>query len=100
MIHRDLKPANLLINTDQNVKLVDFGIAKIFGDGQQTVVGSMLGTLDYMAPEQVDSSSITVRTDLYAVGSVMYAMLTGRPPFRTECDTSPGYAEESTAHKT
>lgn len=82
VIHRDLKPANLLINSDQNVKLVDFGIAKIFGDGQQTVVGSMLGTLDYMAPEQVDSSSITVRTDLYAVGSVMYAMLTGRPPFR------------------
>ena len=82
VIHRDLKPANLIVTSDQHLKLVDFGIAKIFGDQQQTVVGSMLGTLDYMAPEQVDSSSITVRTDLYAVGSVMYAMLTGRPPFR------------------
>ena len=82
VIHRDLKPANLIVGDDMHVKLVDFGIAKIFGDGQQTVVGSMLGTLDYMAPEQVDSSSITIRTDLYAVGSVMYAMLTGRPPFR------------------
>ena len=82
VIHRDLKPANLIVADDMNLKLVDFGIAKIFGDTQQTVVGSMLGTLDYMAPEQVDSSSITVRTDLYAVGSVMYAMLTGRPPFR------------------
>lgn len=82
VIHRDLKPANLIVTSDHNVKLVDFGIAKIFGDQQQTVVGSMLGTLDYMAPEQVDSESITVRTDLYAVGSVLYCMLTGRPPFR------------------
>ena len=82
VIHRDLKPANLIVTDDKHLKLVDFGIAKIFGDVQQTVIGSMLGTLDYMAPEQVDSSSITVRTDLYAVGSVMYAMLTGRPPFR------------------
>lgn len=82
VIHRDLKPANLIVTADQNLKLVDFGIAKIFGDQQQTVVGSMLGTLDYMAPEQVDSESITVRTDLYAVGSVLYCMLAGRPPFR------------------
>ena len=82
VIHRDLKPANLILTSSQQLKLVDFGIAKIFGDGQQTVVGSLLGTLDYMAPEQLDSSSITVRTDLYAVGSLMYTMLTGRPPFR------------------
>lgn len=82
VIHRDLKPANLILTSSKQLKLVDFGIAKIFGDEQQTVVGSLLGTLDYMAPEQLDSSSITVRTDLYAVGSLMYTMLTGRPPFR------------------
>jgi serine/threonine protein kinase len=81
VIHRDLKPANLILTKDSSVKLVDFGIAKIFGDGEQTVAGSVLGTADYMAPEQADSSGVTHRTDLYAVGSLMYAMLTGRPPF-------------------
>lgn len=81
VIHRDLKPANLLITTDGTVKLVDFGIAKIFGSVEQTVAGSVLGTADYMAPEQADSRSITPRTDLYALGSVMYAMFAGRPPF-------------------
>jgi serine/threonine-protein kinase len=82
VIHRDLKPANLLLGSDNGVKLVDFGIAKIFGEGEQTLAGSVLGTADYMAPEQATGSGVTVRTDLYALGSVMYAMLTGRPPFR------------------
>ncbi len=82
VIHRDLKPANLLLGSDDGVKLVDFGIAKIFGDGEQTLAGSVLGTADYMAPEQATGSGVTVRTDLYAFGSVMYAMLAGRPPFR------------------
>ncbi len=82
VIHRDLKPANLLITGSDGVKLVDFGIAKIFGDGEQTMAGSVLGTADYMAPEQATGSGVTVRTDLYALGSVMYAMFAGRPPFR------------------
>ncbi len=81
VIHRDLKPANLILTEENQVKLVDFGIAKIFGDGEQTVAGSVLGTADYMAPEQATSSGITQRTDLYALGSLMYAMLAGRPPF-------------------
>lgn len=81
VIHRDLKPANLIITENDQVKLVDFGIAKIFGDGEQTMAGSVLGTADYMAPEQASSTGITARTDLYALGSVMYAMLTSRPPF-------------------
>lgn len=82
VLHRDLKPANLLLTSDNHVKLVDFGIAKIFGDDEQTMAGSVLGTADYMAPEQATGEGVTVRTDLYAVGSVMYAMLAGRPPFR------------------
>ncbi|WP_372719000.1 serine/threonine-protein kinase [Novipirellula sp.] len=81
VIHRDLKPANLILSTSGNVKLVDFGIAKLFGFGEQTLAGSILGTADYMAPEQADSSGVSVRTDLYALGSVLYAMLIGRPPF-------------------
>ena len=81
VIHRDLKPANLIMTEGEQVKLVDFGVAKIFGSGEHTAVGSVMGTADYMAPEQADGSGVTVRTDLYALGSVMYAMLTGRPPF-------------------
>lgn len=81
VIHRDLKPANLVLTDGGAVKLVDFGIAKLFGFGEQTMAGSVLGTADYMAPEQASEEPITPRTDLYALGSVMYAMLTGRPPF-------------------
>ncbi|MEM6980618.1 MAG: serine/threonine-protein kinase [Planctomycetota bacterium] len=81
VIHRDLKPANLLLTDGGDVKLVDFGIAKLFGFGEQTLSGSVLGTADYMAPEQAGTGQITPRTDLYAVGSVMYAMMAGRSPF-------------------
>lgn len=81
VIHRDLKPANLLLTPSNEVKLVDFGIAKLFGYGEQTMAGSVLGTADYMAPEQAGDGPITPRTDLYALGSVMYAMMSGRSPF-------------------
>ena len=79
--HRDLKPANLVVQRDGTVKLLDFGISKIFGENQ-TAVGSIMGTADYMAPEQADGSAVTSRTDLFALGCVMYAMLCGKPPFR------------------
>ena len=82
VIHRDLKPANLILTTEENVKLVDFGIAKIFGANEQTMAGSVLGTADYMAPEQALGEGITLRSDLYALGSVMYAMTAGRAPFK------------------
>ena len=81
VIHRDLKPANLILTAQDQVKLVDFGVAKIFGSLEHTAVGSVMGTADYMAPEQAAGSGVTVRTDLYALGSVLYAILTGRPPF-------------------
>ncbi len=80
-IHRDLKPANLLIDQDGVVKLVDFGVAKLFGSHDQTAVGSILGTADYMAPEQAAGLPVTPRTDLYSLGNVLYACFTGRPPF-------------------
>ncbi len=81
VIHRDLKPANLLLAPDGKIQLVDFGIAKMFGAGDHTAVGAVLGTADYMAPEQAGDGKITTRTDLYALGSVLYACLAGRPPF-------------------
>ncbi|WP_145286366.1 serine/threonine-protein kinase [Rosistilla oblonga] len=81
VIHRDLKPANLLIAEDQSMKLTDFGIAKLWLGDDMTAVGAMLGTADYMAPEQAGDGPITPRTDLYALGNVLYACLAGRPPF-------------------
>ncbi|QDT13285.1 serine/threonine protein kinase [Planctomycetes bacterium K23_9] len=82
VIHRDLKPANLVLTANDEVKLVDFGIVKIFGFGEQTLAGSVLGTADYMSPEQAMGDGITLRSDLYALGSVMYAMTAGRAPFK------------------
>ncbi len=81
IIHRDLKPANLLINKEGRMKLVDFGIVKMFGNTEQTAAGAVLGTADFMAPEQAGDGPITPATDLYALGNVMYACLAGRSPF-------------------
>ncbi len=81
IIHRDLKPANLLIDADEHVRLADFGIAKLYGASQVTTVGGVLGTADYMSPEQARGEIVTGRCDLYSLGCVMYALLCGRPPF-------------------
>lgn len=81
IIHRDLKPANLMLTNDGHIKLTDFGIAKLFGSTDMTAVGSVIGTADFMPPEQAEGKSVTVRSDLYSLGSVMYALLSGRAPF-------------------
>lgn len=86
VVHRDLKPANLLF-PDQpadgvTVKLADFGIARLFGDAGHTQAGTIIGTAEYMAPEQAAGSPVDHRADLYALGLVMFAMLAGRPPFQ------------------
>ena len=87
IVHRDLKPANLLFGdasaADGGVKLADFGIARLFGETGQTQAGTVVGTAEYMAPEQASGSAVDHRADLYALGLVMYAMLTGKPPFRS-----------------
>lgn len=81
IIHRDLKPANLMLNPEGQLKLTDFGIAKLFGSTDMTAAGSVIGTADYMPPEQAEGKSVTVKSDLYSLGAVMYAMLCGKAPF-------------------
>lgn len=81
IIHRDLKPANLMLSREGQIKLTDFGIAKLFGSSDMTAAGSVIGTADYMPPEQAEGKAVTVRSDLYSLGGVMYALLAGRAPF-------------------
>ncbi|MBI2690126.1 MAG: serine/threonine protein kinase [Acidobacteria bacterium] len=82
VVHRDVKPANILVDRQGVVKLTDFGLAKQYGDPGQTAQGLAVGTVFYMAPEQVRGLAATDwRADLYAVGVLLYEMLTGRKPF-------------------
>ena len=81
VVHRDIKPANLMLTSDNRIKIADFGIARLFGGTQLTTAGGVLGTADYMSPEQADGRAVTDRCDQYSLGGVMYALLAGRPPF-------------------
>ena len=81
MIHRDIKPANILLTCHSHAVLSDFGIAQIVGGTQYTVSGALLGTLNYMAPEQGLEGRCDARSDIYALGVVLYEMLTQSIPF-------------------
>ena len=76
-IHRDVTPANIMLLEDGSVKLMDFGVVKIPGN-EQTVAGEVIGTVAYMAPEQIKNQSLDSRTDLYSLGATLYLMLTGK----------------------
>jgi serine/threonine-protein kinase len=82
VIHRDIKPGNLLLTANGQVKLSDFGIARLFGNTRLTSAGSVLGTAEYMAPEQAAGKPVDQRSDLYSLGAVMYVLLARRPVFR------------------
>jgi serine/threonine protein kinase len=81
IIHRDLKPQNIMIDEDGNTRIMDFGIARFLeGDGL-TTQGVMIGTPDYMAPEQAELEGVDQRSDIYALGIILFEMVTGRVPF-------------------
>jgi eukaryotic-like serine/threonine-protein kinase len=85
LVHRDIKPANILLeNGVERVKITDFGLARAADDASETQSGVVAGTPQFMAPEQAKGEAIDHRADLFSLGSVLYTMATGRPPFRAE----------------
>ena len=83
IIHRDLKPHNVMVDDADNAKVTDFGIARA-GASDMTETGSIMGTAQYLSPEQAQGHSVTASSDLYSIGVVLYEMLTGRVPFDGE----------------
>ncbi|HEY0780894.1 MAG TPA: serine/threonine-protein kinase, partial [Thermoanaerobaculia bacterium] len=82
IVHRDIKPSNILLDTAGNVKVADFGIAKVTGQATElTVAGSVMGSPQYLSPEQIRGEELDGRTDIFSLGVVLYELLSGRRPF-------------------
>ena len=88
IIHRDIKPQNILIDREGNVKITDFGIAVALSDTSLTQTNTLLGSVHYLSPEQARGGMATIQTDIYALGIVLYEILTGRVPFDGESAVS------------
>ena len=82
IVHRDLKPENIMIDLSGQVKLMDFGIARLADDSQVTMTGTLVGSPAYMSPEQATGENVDRRSDIFALGTVLYRMVTGTLPFR------------------
>jgi len=98
LIHRDVKPANILMTGDDHVYLTDFGLTKHASSvSGLTKSGQWVGTVDYMAPEQIEGTDVTPRTDIYSLGCVLFEALTGRTPYTRENDLAKLWAHVYTA---
>jgi serine/threonine protein kinase len=86
VVHRDIKSANIMVTDKGQVKIMDFGLAKVRGGKRVTTVGSTLGTAGYMSPEQARGEDVDQRTDIWSFGVVFYEMLTGQLPFTSDYD--------------
>jgi serine/threonine-protein kinase len=84
MLHRDLKPANILLDPAGDTYITDFGIARLLESEEITRSGSILGTPDYMSPEQCEGKTLTFASDIYSLGVILFDMLTGQPPFEAD----------------
>ncbi len=91
VVHRDIKPQNIIVTYDNQIKVMDFGIARTTGGSAMTQTGTIMGTAQYISPEQAQGRPADPRSDLYSLGVVLYEMLTGKPPFDGDNPVSIAY---------
>jgi serine/threonine protein kinase len=92
IVHRDIKAENIMVNSNNQVKVMDFGLAKLKGSLKLTRTGGKVGTLAYMAPEQIRGEQVDARSDIFSFGIVLHEMLTGHLPFRGEQEAAMVYS--------